>query len=80
MTVTPIKNKVLAGVADGEIQYEITDTNGNGLKQLDGINYHLSVTAPSDATLKGKTLNKNQQIILNNIKLQLNGKVVVDAN
>ena len=80
LTVTPIKNKVLAGVADGEIQYEITDTNGNGLKQLDGINYHLSVTAPSDATLKGKTLNKNQQIILNNIKLQLNGKVVVDAN
>ena len=80
LTITPIKNKVLAGVVDGEIQYEIADTNGNGLKQLDGINYHLSVTAPSDATLKGKTLNKNQQIILNNIKLQLNGKVVVDAN
>ncbi len=80
LTITPIKNKVLAGAVDGEIQYEIADTNGNGLKQLDGINYHLSVTAPSDATLKGKTLNKNQQIILNNIKLQLNGKVVVDAN
>jgi hypothetical protein len=80
LTITPVKNKVLAGATDGEIQYEIVDANGNGLKQLDGINYHLSVTSPSDATLKGKTLNKNQQIILNNIKLQLNGKVVVDAN
>jgi hypothetical protein len=80
LTITPVKNKVLAGATDGEIQYEIADTNGNGLKQLDGINYNLSVTAPSNATLKGKTLNKNQQIILNNIKLQLNGKVVVDAN
>ncbi len=80
LTITPVKNKVLAGATDGEIQYEISDTNGNGLKQLDGINYNMSVTAPSNATLKGKTLNKNQQIILNNIKLQLNGKVVVDAN
>ncbi len=80
LVVKPIKNTVKAGVADGQIEYEITDVNGTGLKQLDGINYHLNVTAPSDASQKGKTLNKNQQIILKDITLQLNGKIVVDAN
>ena len=69
-----------AGVNNGQIEYEITDPNGNGLKLLDGINYHLNVTAPSDASQKGKTLNTNQQIILKDITLQLNGKIVVDAN
>ena len=80
LVVKPIKNTVKAGVADGQIEYEITDANGTGLKQLDGINYHLNVTAPSDASQKGKTLNKNQQILLKDITLQLNGKIVVDAN
>ena len=69
-----------AGVNNGQIEYEITDPNGNGLKLLDGINYLLNVTAPSTADQKSKTLNKNQKILLKDIKLQLNGHVVVDAN
>lgn len=80
LVVKPIKNTVAAGVTAGQVEYEITDPNGNGLKQLDGINYHLNVTAPSDALQKGKTLNQNQKIILKDIKLQLNGHVVIDAN
>lgn len=80
LVVKPIKNKVAAGVNNGQIEYEITDPNGNGLKQLDGINYLLNVTAPSTADQKSKTLNKNQKILLKDIKLQLNGHVVVDAN
>ena len=80
LVVKPIKNTVAAGVTAGLVEYEITDPNGNGLKLLDGINYHLNVTAPSDALQKGKTLNQNQKIILKDIKLQLNGHVVVDAN
>ena len=80
LVVTPIKNKVAAGVNNGQIEYEITDPNGNGLKQLDGIHYILNATAPSTADQKSKTLNKNQKILLKDIKLQLNGHVVVDAN
>lgn len=80
LTVKPILNKVAAGSTAGKIEYEIIDANGNGLKELDGIDYHLTVTAPSDATLKGKTLNKKQKILLNDVKLQLNGIIVVDAN
>ena len=80
LTVTPIKNKVAAGATAGEIQYEIKDDSGKALKQLDGVDYRLKVTAPSDATQKGKTLNKNQEIKIKDIKLQLNGKVVYDAN
>ena len=80
LTVTPIKNKIAAGATAGEIQYEIKDDSGKALKQLDGVNYRLKVTAPSDATQKGKTLNKNQEIKIKDIKLQLNGKVVYDAN
>lgn len=80
LTVTPIKNKVAAGATDSGIEYEITDVNGNGLQQLDGIEYRLTVTAPSDADKKGQTLNKNQQILLKDIKLVLNGQVVYDAN
>ena len=77
LTVTPIKNKVAAGAAIGEIQYEIS---GTGVKQLDGVDYRLKVTAPSDAAQKGKTLNKNHQIHLKDIKIQVNGKIVYDAN
>lgn len=80
LTVTPIKNKIAAGATAGEIQYEISDASGKALKQLDGVDYRLKVTAPSDATQKGKTLNKNQEIKIKDIKLQLNGKVVYDAN
>lgn len=80
LVVKPIKNTAAAGVTANQIEYEITDPNGNGLKQLDGINYILNVTAPSAADQKGKALNKNQKITLKDIKLQLNGHVVVDAN
>ena len=80
LVVKPIKNTAAAGVTADQIEYEITDPNGNGLKQLDGINYILNVTAPSAADQKGKALNKNQKITLKDIKLQLNGHVVVDAN
>ena len=80
LTVTPIKNKIGAGSTTGEIQYEITDASGTGLKQLDGVDYRLKVTAPSDAAQRGKTLNKNHKIYLKDIKVQLNGKVVYDAN
>ena len=80
LIVKPIKNKVAAGVTTGQVEYEITDPNGNGLKQLDGINYILDVTAPSDAAQKGKSLNKNQKIILKDIKLHLNGHIIYDAN
>jgi hypothetical protein len=80
LVVKPIKNTVAAGTTTGEIQYEITDANGTGLKQLDGVDYRLKVTAPSDAAQRGKTLNKNHKIYLKDIKVQLNGKVVYDAN
>ena len=77
LTVTPIKNKIAAGTTLGEIQYEIS---GKGVKQLDGVDYRLKVTAPSDAAQKGKTLNKNHQIHLKDIKIQVNGKIIYDAN
>ena len=80
LVVKPIKNRVAAGSTTSEIQYEITDANGTGLKQLDGVDYRLKVTAPSDAAQRGKTLNKNHKIYLKDIKVQLNGKVVYDAN
>lgn len=80
LTVTPIKNKIAAGATSGEIQYEISDASGKALKQLDGVDYRLKVTAPSDAAQKGKTLNKNQEIKIKDIKMQLNGKVIYDAN
>lgn len=80
LTVTPIKNKIAAGATAGEIQYEISDASGKALKQLDGVDYRLKVTAPSDAAQKGKTLNKNQEIKIKDIKMQLNGKVIYDAN
>ena len=77
LTVTPIKNKIAAGTTLGEIQYEIS---GKGVKLLDGVDYRLKVTAPSDAAQKGKTLNKNHQIHLKDIKIQVNGKIIYDAN
>lgn len=80
LTVTPIKNKIAAGATAGEIQYEISDASGKALKQLDGVDYRLKVTAPSDNAQKGKTLNKNQEIKIKDIKMQLNGKVIYDAN
>lgn len=80
LTVTPIKNKVAAGTSTGEIQYDITDASGKALKQLDGVNYRLKVTAPSDVAMKGKTLNKNHKINIKDIKVQVKGKVVYDAN
>lgn len=80
LTVTPIKNKIAAGATAGEIQYEISDASGKALKQLDGVDYRLKVTAPSAEAQKGKTLNKNQKIKIKDITMQLNGKVVYDAN
>ena len=80
LTVTPIKNKIAAGATAGELQYEIYDASGKALKQLDGVDYRLKVTAPSDEAQKGKTLNKNQKIKIKDITVQLNGKVVYDAN
>ncbi len=80
LVVKSIKNKVASGTTDGEIQYEISDPTGKGLNQLNGVKYRLQVSSPSDASLKGKTLNKNQEIRLENITLQINGNVVVDAN
>lgn len=80
LTVTPIKNKIAAGATAGELQYEISDASGKALKQLDGVDYRLKVTAPSAEAQKGKTLNKNQKIKIKDITVQLNGKVVYDAN
>ena len=80
LTVTPIKNKIAAGATAGKIQYEISDASGKALKQLDGVDYRLKVTAPSDDAQKGKTLNKTQEIKIKDIKMQLNCKVIYDAN
>ena len=80
LVVTPIKNKVAAGADNGEIEYEITDTDGKALKQLDGVDYRLQITAPTDATQKGRTLNKSQRVVVKDITLELNGKIVYDAN
>ncbi len=80
LIVKPIKNKVLAGETVGVIQYEITDPHGAGLKDLNGVEYELLVVAPSSATDKGKALNKNQKITIKTTDLQLNGKVIIDAN
>jgi len=80
LIVKPIKNKVLAGETAGVIQYEITDPHGAGLKDLNGVEYELLVVAPSSATDKGKALNKNQKITIKTTDLQLNGKVIIDAN
>lgn len=80
LVVKPIKNKIVAGDTAGTIQYEITDPQGTGLNQLNGIEYELLVVAPSSATDKGKTLNKDQQIVIKTTDIQLNGKVIIDAN
>lgn len=77
LVVKPIQNKV-AGA--GTIKYEISDPNGTGLNQLDGIEYELLVTAPTTSSEKGKVLNKNQKIVIKTTDLHLNGKVIVDAD
>ena len=80
LIVTPIQKMVPAGETAGTIKYEITDPQGQGLKQLNGVEYELLVTAPSVGTEKGKTLNKDQKITIKTTDLQLNGKVIIDAN
>lgn len=80
LIVTPIQKMVPAGETAGTIKYEITDPQGQGLKQLNGVEYELLVKAPSSATDKGKALNKNQKITIKTTDLQLNGKVIIDAN
>lgn len=80
LIVTPIQKMVPAGETAGTIKYEITDPQGQGLKQLNGVEYELLVKAPSASTEKGKALNKNQKITIKTTDLQLNGKVIIDAN
>lgn len=81
LVVKPIQNKVAAGAAADKIKYEISDPNGTGLNQLDGIEYELLVTSPaSGSSEKGKVLNKNQKIVIKTQSLHLSGKVIVDAD
>jgi hypothetical protein len=77
LVVKPIQNKVAAA---GTIKYEISDPNGTGLNQLDGIEYELLVTAPTTSSEKGKVLNKNQKIVIKTTDLHLDGQVIIDAN
>ena len=80
LVVKPIQNKVAAGAAADKIKYEISDPNGTGLNQLDGIEYELLVTAPTASSEKGKVLNKTQEIVIKTTDLHLNGQVIIDAN
>lgn len=80
LVVKPIQNKVAAGAAADKIKYEISDPNGTGLNQLDGIEYELLVTAPTASSEKGKVLNKTQEIVIKTTDLHLNGQVIVDAD
>jgi hypothetical protein len=81
LVVKPIQNKVAAGSTAGKIKYEISDPNGTGLNQLDGIEYELLITSPAPSSSeKGKALNKNQKIGIKTTDLRLKGQVVVDAN
>lgn len=80
LVVKPIQNKVAAGAAADKIKYEISDPNGTGLNQLDGIKYELLVTAPTASSEKGKVLNKTQEIVIKTTDLHLNGQVIVDTD
>ena len=80
LIVNPIKKTVRSGETADVIQYEISDPQGAGLNQLNGIEYELLVKAPSAATEVGKSLNKTQKITITTTNLQLNGKVIIDAN
>ena len=80
LVVKPIQNKVAAGAAADKIKYEISDPNGTGLNQLDGIEYELLVTAPTASSEKGKVLNKTQEIVIKTTDLHLNGQVIVDTD
>lgn len=80
LVVKPIQNKVAAGAAADKIKYEISDPDGTGLNQLDGIKYELLVTAPTASSEKGKVLNKTQEIVIKTTDLHLNGQVIVDTD
>lgn len=80
LVVKPIQNKVTAGATAGTLKYEISDPNGTGLNQLDGIEYELLVTAPTASSEKGKVLNKTQEIVIKTTDLHLNGQVIVDTD
>lgn len=80
LRVKAIQNKVAAGAAADKIKYEISDPDGTGLNQLDGIEYELLVTAPTASSEKGKVLNKTQEIVIKTTDLHLNGQVIVDTD
>ncbi len=67
---------------NSQINITITQNDDTAFEDLDGIIYRLNCSASyGDETVTGVTLNSyNQTILLKNIKVRLQGKVVVDAN
>lgn len=77
-----IKNKVAGSQSDNTespIEVEVIDVTGYGLNKLDGLSIRLK--AASAPHLCGVTLNKSTQTLaLKDIKVEIIGKVVYDAN
>ena len=64
---------------ESPIEIMITDTTGKGLSKLDGIT--ISLIALSNEQLRGITLNKTTQtLVIKDIRIELVGKVIYDAN
>jgi len=67
------------GTAESPLELKLKDLTGNGIKKLDGV--ALKLKAASNEQLRGITLNKTRQTLtLKDISIELEGKVIYDAN
>ena len=82
LQVEMIKNEVAGSQnesTESPIELKVTDNTGYGLKKLDGLNIKLK--ASSNTQLRGVTLNRSSQtLMLKNIKAEIVGRIVYDAN
>ena len=78
VTIDLVKNSV-AGVTTGSSESEIDVKVSGNISKLDGLKIKLK--AASNESLRGVTLNKTTQtLILKNVDITLNGKLIYDAN
>ena len=75
-TFTPKDNAIKAN-STSSISAELK-SNGNNLGKMAGV--QINFTAKTGAEGKGKTLNANQSLKLNNIKVSIKGGITVDLN
>ena len=78
VTIDLVKNKV-AGVATGSSESEVEVKVSGNISKLDGL--LIKLKAASNEALRGVTLNKTTQtLVLKNVGITLNGKLIYDAN